>query len=78
MGMMMYLSGITQPDIEFAVHQCARFSHNPKCSHEVGIKHAARYLKGTRDKGLILSPDASKLQLDMFANVEFADFCGRR
>jgi hypothetical protein len=32
-GMMMYLSSNSRPDIQFAVHQCARFTHNPKRSH---------------------------------------------
>ena len=28
--MMLYISGSTRPDIVYAVHQCARFSHNAK------------------------------------------------
>ena len=51
-GMLMYLSQNTRPDIAFAVHQCARFTHNPKNSHAVGVKHILRYLKGTQDKGM--------------------------
>ena len=47
-GMMLYLAGSTLLNIIYAVHQCARFSHNPKKSYEVGVKHIARYLKGTR------------------------------
>ena len=32
-GMLTYLQGTTRPDIAMAVHQCARFSSNPKrCS----------------------------------------------
>jgi hypothetical protein len=29
-GMLMYLANKTRPDIAFAVHQCARFTHNPR------------------------------------------------
>ena len=29
-GMMLYLESNTRPDISFAVHQCARFTHNTK------------------------------------------------
>ena len=54
---LLYLAGSNRPDIAYAVHQCARFSHNPKASHEVGVKHIARYLRGTRDKGLIMKPE---------------------
>ena len=72
MGMIMYLAGSTRTDIAFTVHQCTMISHNLKHSHEVGIKHVARYLMGARDKGLILFPDTSKLQLDLFADADFA------
>jgi len=29
-GMLLYLSSNTRRDIQFAVHQCARFIHNPR------------------------------------------------
>ena len=34
-GIMLYLAANSRPDISFAVHQCARFTHNTKASHEV-------------------------------------------
>ena len=40
----------TRPDIAYALHQCARFSHNPKRCHEVGLKHISRYLQVLRIK----------------------------
>ena len=70
-GMLLYLSSNTRPDIQFAVHQCARFTHNPKASHALAIKRIARYLKGTEGKGMILTPDTSK-GLDCWVD---ADFC---
>jgi len=33
-GMLMYLMSNSPPDIQFSVHQCARFTHNPRASHE--------------------------------------------
>ena len=46
----------TRPDIQFAVHQCARFTHNPKMSHLNAVKRIIRYFKETerdgRDRGL--------------------------
>ena len=71
-GMLLYLAGSTRPDIAYAVHQCAIFSHQPQASHEVGIKHIIRYLKGTRDKGLIMKPHKDDLKLDLFAGADFA------
>ena len=46
-GMLLYLSGNTRPDIQFAVSQVARFSHSPKQSHANAVKHIIQYLKGT-------------------------------
>ena len=37
-GMLMYLSGNAYPEIQFAVHQCARFSHAPRHSHAMAVK----------------------------------------
>ena len=70
-GMLLYLSSNSRPDIAYAVSQCARFNHCPKLVHEIAIKRIARYLKGTRDKGLILKPD-SALSLEMYADADFA------
>ena len=36
-GMMSYLASNTRPDISFAVHQCARFTHNTKVSHKTAV-----------------------------------------
>ena len=72
-GMMLYLAGSTRPDISFAVHQCAHFSHNLSRIHEIALKHIEKYLQGSKDKGLILSPDRNKLQLDLYADTDFAD-----
>ena len=46
-GKLSYLCRNTRPDIEFAVHQCARFQSNPKRAHEEAIKRICRYLLGT-------------------------------
>lgn len=45
-GCLLYLAGNSRPDIAFAVHQTAWFSHGPKQSHTVALK---QYLKGARD-----------------------------
>ena len=69
--MLNYLSACTRPDLLFAVHQCARFSSNPKLSHERALKRIIRYLKGTKDKGIILTPDESR-GLECFVDADFA------
>ena len=69
---MLYLAGSTRPDISYVVHQCAQFSHNPRHYHEVGLKHIAQYLQGTKDKGMILNLNSKNLKLDLFADADFA------
>jgi hypothetical protein len=54
-GMLLYLSTNTRPDITFAVSQVARFNHSPKKSHATAIKAIVRYLHCTADKGTIVT-----------------------
>jgi Reverse transcriptase (RNA-dependent DNA polymerase) len=70
-GMLMYLASNSWPDIAFALHQCARFTHCPKWTHEVAVKQIARYLKGTTEKGvkIVLTND---LKLDLWVDADFA------
>ena len=69
-GKLNYLEKCTRPDISYAVHQCARFSANPKEEHGKAIKWLGRYLKGTADKGLIFKPDDSSFQV--YVDSDFA------
>ena len=43
-GMLNYLVNSTQPDLAYAVYQCARFSNDPRRSHEQAVKRVLRYL----------------------------------
>ena len=70
-GMLMYLSSNTRPDIAYAVHMCARFSHDPRNSHAVGVKRILRYLKRTHDKGLFLKP-TQEHRVDCYVDADFA------
>ena len=54
-GMLLYLSGWTRPDITFAVSNVARFCSKPTKEHWVAVKHILRYLKGTINYGLMYS-----------------------
>ncbi len=55
----------------FAVHQCARFTQNPSHKHELAVKWIVRYLKGTRDKGIILKPSDTHA-IDCYVDADFA------
>jgi hypothetical protein len=71
-GKLNFLEKGTRPDIAYAVHQLARFSANPRRCHGEAIVHLAKYLNGTKDKGLIINPDFNK-SFEVYAD---ADFCG--
>ena len=73
-GMMFYLQSNTRPDISFAVHQCARFTHNTKASHETAVKRICRYLRGTKDNDLVFNP-SKKLVVD-FMLIQILRDCG--
>ena len=70
-GMLLYLAGNTRPDIAFAVHQCARFSHRPMKCHEDAVKRIVRYLIGTKEKGLLFAP-RKDIVLEAYADADFA------
>ena len=38
----------------------------------ISTKKIGRHFKGTKTKGLIMKPDKSKLQLDLYADTDFA------
>ena len=70
-GMLMYLAANSRPDIAFSVHQCARYAHHPRRSHEEAIKRIGRYLNGTKERGMIIKPSGT-LRLDCYADADFA------
>jgi hypothetical protein len=75
-GMLLYLSTNTRPDIAFAVSQVARFSHNPKSSHASAVKTILRYLSGSKNKGVVYKRP-KLLTLDCYVDADFAGLYGR-
>ena len=69
--MMLFLASHSHPYISFVVHQCARFTHCTKASHEEAMQCICYYLKVTVDDGLILKP-SDKLLVDCFVDANFA------
>jgi hypothetical protein len=70
-GMLLYLTGHSRPDISFAVHQCARYTFKPTRRHEAALIRIGRYLKGTMDKGLIMCPTDDPC-IDTYPDSDFA------
>ena len=58
------------PEIAYAVHQCAHFTHSPKDSCANAFKHILCYLNRTKDQGIILHP-SKQLTVDYFMDADF-------
>ena len=70
-GKLNFLEKSSRPDIAYASRQCARFSNNSFHVHADALVHLARYLRDTKDKGIIICPDKEKC-LDIHADTDFS------
>ncbi|XP_019200258.1 PREDICTED: uncharacterized protein LOC109193886 [Ipomoea nil] len=57
-GALQYLT-ITRPDLSYAVNRLCQFMHTPTEEHWGLLKRVLRYIKGTLDYGLRISPSRS-------------------
>ena len=55
-GKLNFLDKSTRPDISISMHQCTRFSENPKRSDAEAFKRIGHYLLSSCDQGLIIRP----------------------
>ena len=69
-GKLNYLEKSTRPDIAYATHQVARFCQDPKRSHGEAVEHIVKYLRDTRDEGIIFKPQTDK-SFDVYADADF-------
>ena len=69
-GKLNFLEKSTRPDLAYAVHQCARFTADPRISHGKAVKRIVRYLMGTADKGIIMSPQQHSFKC--WADADYA------
>ena len=74
-GIMLYLESNTRADISFSVYQCDQFTHNTKAFHGTGMESLCRYLKGTKNKGMVLNP-YNKMVVDFCSDAYFAGLWG--
>ena len=75
-GMLLYLSGHSRPDIAYAVNCAARYMFCPRKSHEAALKRIGRYLKATQNHGLIINPSEEVLKIDAYPDADFAGMYG--
>jgi hypothetical protein len=77
-GMLLYLSGHTRPNIAYAVNCCARYMFCPKHSHELALKRIGRYLKQTLEEGMVVNPSTNICKIDAYPDVDFEGMNGRK
>ena len=75
-GMLLYLSGHSRPDIAYAVNCAARYMFSPRAIHAKAVKRIGRYLKATRSRGLVLNPTSNPLEIDAYPDADFAGMWG--
>ncbi len=72
--MLMYLASNAHPEIQFSVHQCARFCHAPHHTLSPTVKRVTHYLKGVLDQEGGLHFESIK-SLILYSYVD-ADYAG--
>ncbi|CAO1621463.1 unnamed protein product [Parajaminaea phylloscopi] len=75
-GSLLWLSGLTRPDIHQSVTRMARHAHCPTEQHFEALKKIFRYIKGTMDLGLCFDPDPQLCRpypLLAFSDANFAE-----
>ncbi|UYV81671.1 hypothetical protein LAZ67_20001885 [Cordylochernes scorpioides] len=60
-GNLLWLAGMTRPDIAYAVSYLSKFNSSPLQQHWNAVKHLLRYLKKTKDLKLVFSKTGKKL-----------------
>lgn len=79
LGILLFLSTRTRPDIALAVGILCRYSSAPKEVHWVALKRILRYLKGTLGFGLKLRYESSGKEMVVFCDADWAgDVVSRR
>ena len=60
-GLLLYLSGWTRPDVSFAVNNVSKFTSCPSKEHWIAVKRIMRYIKGTLHHGIRYTRNNSDL-----------------
>jgi hypothetical protein len=72
-GSLLYLSTCTRPDIAFAVGRLCRYMDNPGTGHWKAAKHIVKYLKGTRNAGLLYQKTDHEEKLSAYVDADYAE-----
>jgi hypothetical protein len=70
-GKLNFLAQTAHPDIMYATHQTAKYSSDPRTSHGEAVLYLIRYLKKTRDLGLLFKPDCNR-DFKFYCDADFS------
>jgi hypothetical protein len=79
-GSLMYLMVCTRPDLAYAMGKVSRYMSNPGKVHWEAVKWILRYLKGTKDVGLLFDANSNNAKsLLGYVDADYGqDLDGRR
>ena len=66
-----YLKRSCRPDIAYIVHQCARFSTDPRREHGQALRWLGKYLKDNVNEGTTLQPEKGR-GLEVWVDADFS------
>ena len=69
--MLNYLDKTSRVEINFSVHQCARFCENPRLLHERAVHRIVRYFIETKTNGFIFKPD-NNIAIECWVDADFS------
>ncbi|GMF40254.1 unnamed protein product [Phytophthora fragariaefolia] len=76
-GVLMYLTTSTRPDLAFPVGYLSRFVQHPNMTHDGALKRILRYLAATRNDGIVFKHQRSKaeqlLRSDGFVDADWGN-----
>uniref|UniRef100_A0ABD2X129 Reverse transcriptase Ty1/copia-type domain-containing protein n=1 Tax=Trichogramma kaykai TaxID=54128 RepID=A0ABD2X129_9HYME len=71
-GSLLFLALVSRPDIAYAVGVVSRYLDCYSDMHWTAVKRIFRYLKGTRDYGILISQSAVSSALVVFSDADYA------
>ncbi|ETP08782.1 hypothetical protein F441_15296 [Phytophthora nicotianae CJ01A1] len=70
-GCLLYITTCTRPDVAYIVTQLSRFLENPGQQHWKAAIRVLRYLKGTRELGIVYSGTSSGVKLTAYTDADW-------
>jgi len=71
-GSLLFVSLVSRPDITYAVGLVSRYLEKHNNSHWQAVKRIFRYLKGTKNLGIMYTNSGGKLNLVGFSDSDYA------